>query len=143
MRIADVLRNKGSEVATISATSTVSELVAEMADHNIGAMVVTDASGGILGIVSERDVVRRLNDHGPDILQAPLTRIMTTDVVTCGPEDSVERLTVVMTERRIRHIPVVAADRMVGIVSIGDMVKSRISQLEQEQEHLESYITRG
>ncbi|MGP4014528.1 CBS domain-containing protein [Saccharopolyspora sp. 5N708] len=143
MRIADVLRNKGSKVATISAANTVSDLVAALAEHNIGAMVVTDASGAILGIVSERDVVRRLSDHGPDILLAPLTRIMTTDVVTCGPEDSVERLTVVMTERRIRHIPVVSAGRMVGIVSIGDMVKSRISQLEEEQEHLEAYITKG
>ncbi|MBB5157631.1 CBS domain-containing protein [Saccharopolyspora phatthalungensis] len=143
MRIADILRNKGSEVATISATRSVFDLMAALADYNIGAMVVTDASGGIVGIVSERDVVRGLNDHGPDVLRDSVSRIMTSDVVTCGPEDSVESLTVVMTERRIRHIPVVSEGSMVGIVSIGDMVKSRIRQLEEEQEQLEAYITNG
>jgi CBS domain-containing protein len=141
MRIADILRNKGSKVATISGTSAVIDLVAALTEHNIGAMVVTDASGGIAGIVSERDVVRRLHDRGPEVLREPVSRIMTGDVVTCDPGDSVETLTVVMTERRIRHVPVVSAGRMVGIVSIGDIVKSRIRQLEEEQEHLEAYIT--
>lgn len=143
MRIADILRNKGSKVATMRATSTVDELLTQLAEHNIGAVVVTDPAGGIAGIVSERDVVRRLHDRGGALLAAPLTEIMTSDVVTCHPEDAVEDLTVIMTDRRIRHIPVVADEGLVGIVSIGDMVKSRISQLEEDQDHLQAYITQG
>lgn len=142
MRIADVLRNKGTEVATIAPTATVSELLAKLAEHNIGAMVV-QGDDGLAGIVSERDIVRRLNERGADALQAPVSDIMTTDVATCTPDESVDHLTVLMTERRIRHVPVMFNGRLAGIVSIGDVVKSRMNELEHAQEQLEAYIVQG
>ncbi|GAB3374257.1 CBS domain-containing protein [Amycolatopsis echigonensis] len=143
MRIADLLQRKGATVATVSPGTTVSELLAGLARHNVGAMVVVDAEGGIAGIVSERDVVRQLNDHGPSILDGPVADIMTTMVASCTPDDPVDQLSVVMTERRIRHVPVLDGGRLAGIVSIGDVVKIRMEQLEQSQEQLEAYISQG
>jgi CBS domain-containing protein len=147
MRISDVLRGKGRDVATIEPTATVGELVAALGERNIGAAVVVDGArtenSAVVGIVSERDVVRRLRDRGGDLLSATVGDIMTRDVLTCSPDDTVDHLAEVMTERRIRHMPVLADGRLVGIVSIGDVVKSRISQLETDREQLESYIVRG
>ncbi|MEU4741822.1 CBS domain-containing protein [Actinosynnema sp. NPDC023658] len=142
MRIADVLRNKGSAVATVEPRASVADLVAALAEHNVGAMVVL-GSEGIVGIVSERDVVRRLHDRGAELLGASVSEIMTSEVFTCTPRDSVDSLTVLMTEQRIRHVPVVDGDRLVGIVSIGDVVKSRISQLEEDHDQLTAYISQG
>ncbi|WP_199443271.1 CBS domain-containing protein [Umezawaea beigongshangensis] len=142
MRIADVLRTKGAAVATVEPDSTVAELLAALAGHNVGAMVVL-GGGGVAGIVSERDVVRQLHQRGAALLDAPVSEIMTAEVLTCGPQDSVDSLTVLMTERRIRHVPVVSDAGLVGIVSIGDVVKSRLSQLEAGQEQLQAYITQG
>lgn len=143
MRIAQILQKKGSKVATIPSTATVAELLRALAEHNIGAMVVTDERGGLLGIVSERDVVRHLDERGAALLEIAVSQIMTSDVITCTPEDTVEHLTEVMTERRIRHLPVLSGGRITGIVSIGDVVKSRIDTLEHTQEQLESYIAHG
>lgn len=143
MRIADVLRRKGSSVATVSPTMSVRELVDVLGEHNIGAAVVTDGQRGVVGIVSERDVVRRLRDRGPDLLNAAVAEIMTVDVLHCAPEDTVDQLAETMTERRIRHMPVLVDGQLTGIVSIGDVVKSRISQLEADREQLESYISQG
>ncbi|TQM80254.1 CBS domain protein [Saccharothrix saharensis] len=142
MRIADVLRNKGSAVVTVESRASVAELVAALAEHNVGAMVVLGPEG-IAGIVSERDVVRRLHDRGGDLLAAPVSEIMTSEVFTCTPRDSVDSLTVLMTERRIRHVPVVDGGELVGIVSIGDVVKSRISQLQEDHDQLTAYIAQG
>ena len=142
MRIADVLRTKGSAVATIDQDVPVSELLRALAEHNVGAIVVVGA-GGVAGIVSERDVVRRLHERGADLLSSPVSEIMTTEVFTCSPADTVDSLTVVMTERRFRHVPVISDGQLVGIVSIGDVVKSRIGQLEQSQDQLQAYIAQG
>jgi CBS domain-containing protein len=142
MRIADVLRTKGSAVATIDPDVPVSELLRALAEHNVGAIVVVDA-GGVAGIVSERDVVRRLHETGADLLSHPVSAIMTADVFTCSPTDTVDSLTVVMTERRFRHVPVLSDGQLVGIVSIGDVVKSRIGQLEQSADQLQAYIAQG
>ncbi|MCE6997614.1 CBS domain-containing protein [Saccharothrix sp. S26] len=142
MRIADVLRNKGSAVATVESGASVAELVAALAEHNVGAMVVLGPEG-ISGIVSERDVVRRLHDRGGELLAAPVSEIMTSEVFTCTPRDSVDSLTVLMTERRIRHVPVLDGGELVGIVSIGDVVKSRISQLQEDHDQLTAYISQG
>lgn len=142
MRIADVLRSKGTEVATISPTATVSELLAKLSENNIGAMVVL-ADDGIAGIVSERDIVRRLHERGSAALRASVSEIMTTAVATCTPDETVDHLTVLMTERRIRHVPVVSNGRLAGIVSIGDVVKSRMDELEHAQEQLQAYIVQG
>ncbi|CAM3545647.1 CBS domain-containing protein [Kibdelosporangium persicum] len=143
MRIADVLRTKGSTVATVEPGTPVRELLAALAEHNIGAMVVLADDDSVAGIVSERDVVRRLNDYGAGLLDSPVADIMSTEVFTTGPDDSVDSLSVLMTERRIRHVPVVEGGRLVGIVSIGDVVKSRIKKLEEDQQQLEAYITQG
>jgi len=142
MRIADVLRNKGSAVATISPDTTVTELLAGLAEHNIGAMVVA-ASDGVQGIVSERDIVRSLNELGAAALALPVSEIMTSVVVTCAPADSVDSLSALMTNNRVRHVPVIADGQLAGIVSIGDVVKTRMEELEAEQQQLQSYITQG
>ena len=142
MKIADVVRAKGSAVATIDQDRSVSELLRTLADHNVGAIVVVGPSG-VAGIVSERDVVRHLHERGADLLFAPVSSIMTVDVYTCSPSDTVDDLTVVMTERRFRHVPVMSDGQLVGIVSIGDVVKSRIGQLEQTHEQLQAYIAQG
>jgi CBS domain-containing protein len=142
MRISDVLRGKGSNVATVDPALSVSGLVAELARHNVGAMVVI-ANGEVVGIVSERDVVRQLHERGADLLNARVSDIMTSSVYTCLPTESVDSLAATMTERRIRHMPVVVDGTLVGIVSIGDVVKSRIGELQTEREQLESYIARG
>jgi CBS domain-containing protein len=142
MRIADVLRNKGSAVATISPDTTVTELLAGLAERNIGAMVVI-APDGVQGIVSERDVVRRLNELGAGVLALPVSEIMTSIVVTCGPGDSIDSLSGLMTNNRVRHVPVIDDGELAGIVSIGDVVKTRMEELEAEQKQLHAYITQG
>lgn len=142
MRIADVLRNKGAAVVTINPDATVSELLAGMAGHNIGAMVVVGPDG-VAGIVSERDVVRQLHTHGPSVLSRPVSKIMTAAVSTCGKSDTVDSLSVLMTENRVRHVPVLDNGKLIGIVSIGDVVKTRMEELEAEHAQLQSYITRG
>ena len=106
MRIADVLRTKGAAVATITPETSVSGLLNELATHNIGAMVVVSGDG-VVGIVSERDVVRKLHEHGVELLRLPVSQIMTTMVATCSPTDTVDHLTALMTTKRVRHIPVV------------------------------------
>ncbi|MBV9723450.1 MAG: CBS domain-containing protein [Mycobacterium sp.] len=142
MRIADVLRSKGGSVMTIEPDATVTELLAGLADHNIGAMVVVGADG-VAGIVSERDVVRQLHTHGASVLSEPVSKIMTAVVSTCSKSDTVDSLTMLMTENRVRHVPVVEDGELIGIVSIGDVVKTRMEELEAEHEQLQSYITQG
>ena len=141
MQIADVLRGKaaGPDVATTTPAATVGELLALLTRHNVGALPVVDG-GGLVGIVSERDVVRQLHERGRDLLDATVGELMTSDVVTCSPRDRAADLARVMTERRIRHLPVCDGGGLVGIVSIGDLVKARIDQLENEREQLASYI---
>lgn len=142
MRIADVLRNKGAAVATVTPETTVTELLAGLAEHNVGAMVVV-APDGVQGIVSERDVVRRLQELGADVLALPVSEIMTSMVVTCAPGDSVDSLSGLMTKHRVRHVPVIQDGQLAGIVSIGDVVKTRMEEMEAEQEQLHAYITQG
>jgi CBS domain-containing protein len=139
MRIADVLRSKGHAVATIEPAATVTALLARLAEGNYGALPVV-ADGRLVGMVSERDVVRKLHEQGAALLEVAVSEIMTTVVATCTPEDSASDLARVMTNRRVRHLPVVVDDELRGIVSIGDLVKARIDSLEQEREQLESYI---
>lgn len=140
MRIQDVIKGKSSgDVVTIAPDAGVRELVALLAEHNIGAVVVSADGTSVDGIVSERDVVRRLRDR-EDVLEAQVGEIMTARVHTCEPEHDLDELMSLMTERRIRHVPVVTGDRLVGVVSIGDVVKSRITQLTFERDQLDSYV---
>jgi CBS domain-containing protein len=142
MLISDILRRKGSNVVTIPADATVSDLIASLAEHRIGALVVVE-DGRTVGIVSERDVVRRLHRVGAEVLQLPISQLMTTDVISCEPSDSVDEIGAAMTERRIRHMPVLAKGELAGIVTIGDVVAARIADLEQTRGQLENYITHG
>ncbi|MGN9780321.1 CBS domain-containing protein [Nonomuraea sp. ZG12] len=142
MLIGTILRGKGSDVTTVTPQSTVRELLAQLAEHNIGAVVVSPDGATITGIVSERDVVRRMHDRGAAILDEAVSTIMTVEVRTVGPGDNVEELRKTMTTHRVRHMPVVENDRLIGIVSIGDVVKSAIEELETEKASLVDYLHR-
>ena len=140
MHIAEVLRAKAShEVVTISPDASVRDLVALLAEHNIGALLVCREGRILEGIVSERDVVRRLHEDD-GVLDAPVSAIMTSTVETCGPETLLDDLMKTMTEHRVRHVPVVVNGDVRGIISIGDVVKHRIDQLEFERDQLDSYV---
>ena len=140
MRIQDVIQGKASQqVVTIGPDATVRELIALLAEHNVGALVVSDDGERVAGIVSERDVVRRLHADAT-VLDTPVSSIMTVDVRTCAREDSLTDLMQTMTEHRIRHVPVVADGRLTGIISLGDVVKNRIGELEFERDQLDSYV---
>ena len=143
MRISDVLRAKPShDVITINPDASVRELIALLAEHNVGALIVSTDGSTLDGIVSERDVVRRL--HGDDaVLDGAVSSIMTAVVETCDEETLLDDLMKTMTERRIRHVPVVKDDRIAGIISIGDVVKHRIDQLEFERDQLDHYVHRA
>ena len=137
MKITDVMRGKPSQdVVTIRPDATVRDLLSLLAEFNIGAVIVSTDGTGVDGIVSERDVVRKL--HGDEtVLDAPVDQIMTAVVQTCEPGHDVDALMAQMTEHRIRHVPVVDDGELIGVVSIGDVVKSRIKQLEFERDQLE------
>jgi CBS domain-containing protein len=140
MRIGDVLSAKSSrEVVTISPDAGVRELLALLSEHNVGALIVSSDGERLDGIVSERDVVRRLHADGT-VLNNTVGAIMTAVVETCEAETHLDDLMKIMTERRIRHVPVVKGDKLVGIISIGDVVKHRIDQLEFERDQLDNYV---
>lgn len=141
MLISEVLKRKGATVVTMPAETPVGDLLKGLAEHHIGALVVSPDGVAVAGIVSERDVVRRLVAHGPALLARPISEIMTAQVRTCSPTDTVEQLMVLMTEQRFRHVPVVDGDRLTGIVSIGDVVKQRLEELQTERDHLTAYIS--
>lgn len=144
MNVQSILQAKGSDVATITRVASLADASAQLRDRGVGALVVSDDGRHIDGIVSERDVVRALAAHGAGALGRSVSSAMSADVITCSARDSVEELMVSMTERRIRHLPVIDADRLlIGIVSIGDVVKARLGQLESENQALFDYITHG
>ncbi|HEY8651647.1 MAG TPA: CBS domain-containing protein [Dermatophilaceae bacterium] len=140
MRISDVIRRKGDLVVTVRSDATVQQLLEILEEHKIGALVVSDDGETVTGIVSERDVARHLRSTGAGLLDQTVATIMTSDVQTCTPEDFIEDLARTMTDRRIRHVPVVADGHLVAIVSIGDIVKWRIDELQTERDHLVHYI---
>lgn len=143
MLVSDLIKRKGSAVTKASPETTIAALLDLLAEHRIGAVVVS-ADGGVDGIVSERDVVRALRTAGAALLDAPISTVMTSDVVVTGPGDTVEDMMRLMTDRRIRHVPVVTQDgRLAGIISIGDVVKSRIDELEADRDQLIGYIQSG
>jgi CBS domain-containing protein len=138
--VSDLIKRKGSVVASAPPDTTVGALLDLLAEHRIGAVVVSADGGTVTGIVSERDVVRALRTAGASLLDTPISELMTADVVVSAPGDTVEDLMRLMTERRIRHVPVVDRGRMAGIISIGDVVKSRIDELEADRDQLIDYI---
>lgn len=142
MRIADILRRKGAEVHTVHPSTSVADLLAMLAERNVGALVVVDGRT-VCGIVSERDVVRRMSERGRALLDCLTAEIMTATVVSCRPDDSVDDVMRLMTAHHFRHVPVIVDGSLAGVVSIGDMVYARIGELEQEREQLATYIAHG
>jgi CBS domain-containing protein len=143
MTVETILDDKGRDVIDISADATIAELAALLRERRIGCVVVPDGAGGVAGILSERDVVAGLAKEGPSILGRPVSSIMTRDVVVCRPGDDLLRIMSMMTDRRIRHLPVVLDGRLAGLISIGDVVKARMAELETESETLREYIAAG
>lgn len=140
MQISQLLRHKGREVATIDGTESVRAALAVLAEKGIGALVVSSDGRRIDGILSERDVARGLHTRGAGLLAEPVSGVMTEQVHTCSPHASVHELARTMTDHRVRHVPVVEDDVLIGIVSIGDVVKARLDELENERRQLVDYI---
>jgi CBS domain-containing protein len=142
MGIAAILTAKGHDVATVPPAASVADIVAELTTRRIGAVLVVEGEQ-VLGVVSERDVVRGLASHRTDVLALEARAVMTAPAITISPGDSVAAAMAVMTDRRVRHLPVVESGRLVGLVSIGDLVKRRIDEAEQEALMLKDYIATG
>jgi CBS domain-containing protein len=139
MTIALVLRDKGATVETVTADTTVYDAVRRLGEKRIGALPVVE-SGRIAGIISERDVIYRLRDHGPEMLSWPVSRVMTSPAITVSPDTEVLSALALITQRRIRHLPVVDGGQLVGLVSIGDLVKHRMERIEAEADAMRAYI---
>jgi len=141
MLVSTILEAKGDVVATIPRTATLGTAVAELVRHRVGALVVSPGDGTIDGILSERDVVRCLSELRADMMDQPVHTVMSVKVHLCSPDASVDAVMNLMTEERIRHVPVVVDGRLAGIISIGDVVKTRIGELEKDRNELMEYIT--
>jgi CBS domain-containing protein len=140
MQISQLLRHKGQDVATIDGSESIRSALAVLAERGVGALVVSADGRRVEGIVSERDVARGLHQRGADLLDDPVSSLMTADVHTCPPSARVTDLAQTMTDHRVRHVPVVDDGVLIGIVSIGDVVKARLDELEDERKHLQDYI---
>jgi CBS domain-containing protein len=140
VRIATLLDAKGTAVATIGPDAAIRDAVRELAEHGIGALVVSSDGKAIVGILSERDIVRGLHASGMGLLEQRVSDLMSATVTTCEPTDTTDSLMETMTEKRIRHVPVVDGGVLAGIVSIGDVVKTRIGELEKDRKELVDYI---
>jgi CBS domain-containing protein len=141
MNVETILKTKGRAVVTIAREATIAQAVALLTDRGIGAIVVSDEEGAVAGILSERDIVHALAERGPSLLTLPVSALMTRHVFTCRPDDGIAELMSEMTKRRIRHLPVVEGGRLAGIVSIGDVVKNRLDEVESEASSLRQFIT--
>jgi CBS domain-containing protein len=139
MTVAAILNQKGRDVVTADRTASLADIVAVLAEKRIGAVLVAEGEA-IRGIISERDIVRALAKHGPEGLAKRAEECMTTRVVTCAPEDTINDLMQKMTSGRFRHVPVVEHGKLAGIVSIGDVVKERIQEVEREADQIREYI---
>jgi CBS domain-containing protein len=140
MTVAAILKHKGSEVAHVRPTATVAEVVQVLTERRIGAVLVLDSAGQVLGILSERDVVRSLAEQGARTMEMTAAQLMTTELHTSGPGTTLAEATAMMTVGRFRHLPVMDGDRLLGIVSIGDVVKARLSQQDSEVDSLKAYV---
>jgi CBS domain-containing protein len=143
MDVAQILKAKGRDVATVPASALLIEVAQKLADKRIGAVVVMGADGQVAGIVSERDIIRRLAELGPSVLSSPVDQTMTRGVISCRLTDTLDALMSEMTTRRFRHLPVLEDGRLVGIVSIGDVVKHHVAAVEHEAMAMRAYITQN
>ena len=140
MTVARILASKGREIVTMQPHNTLRDVIDVLAAKHIGALIIADAEGKMQGILSERDVVRAIAQHGPDALEDPVSNYMTTSVVTAGESDAVLNVVTKMSSGRFRHMPILDNDKLVGIVSVGDAIKFRLAQMEEEQSALREYI---
>ncbi len=143
MIIASILKQKGTEVASVRPIDRIAEVVEMLSTRRIGAVLVLDATGRPLGIVSERDIVRALHSHGARALEMTAGQLMTTDLNTATPQTTVSEAMNLMTEGRFRHLPVLHEGKLAGLISIGDVVKSRLMEQEQEVDGLKAYVAGG
>ena len=143
MFVSDVLSQKGGLVFTVTPGTTVAQVAQQLSTRRIGSVLVIDKIDAIIGIVSERDLVRALAVHGPQGLQLEVSQVMTRDVTTCDPDDSIDHVMELMTRGRFRHLPVVRHGELLGLVSIGDVVKARLEETRHETEALKAYIVAG
>jgi CBS domain-containing protein len=143
MNVAQILNVKGREVATVPETTLLLDVARKLAEKRIGAVVVMGAEGAVAGIVSERDIIRRLAEKGPDVLSTPVSAAMTRNVISCLETDTLDALMAEMTSRRFRHLPVLKDGRLVGIVSIGDVVKHHVAEVEHEAMAMRAFITQN
>jgi CBS domain-containing protein len=141
MNVASILHQKGRAVATVSPNATLLDVATKLAAKRIGAVVVVEAEGKLGGIVSERDIIGALAKNGHNCLTRPVSEIMTRDLITCQETDTLDELMTMMTARRFRHLPVVTDDALVGIISIGDVVKHHVAEVEMEATAMRDYIT--
>jgi CBS domain-containing protein len=142
MLVRSILAQKGTDVVTVDEAATIDHAARLLAEHRIGALVIAP-DDRISGILSERDIVQGVADRGAEVLDAPVAALMTTVVATCGLDDNADDLMATMTEQRIRHVPVVDGARLVGIISIGDVVKHRVAELQEEAQTLHDYLETG
>ena len=140
MKLAELLQGKSGEIHKIGVDQKIAEAATRLTENKIGALLVEDAAGKIVGILSERDIVRGMGPHGADLHDVAVSELMTRDVIRCSPEDTVNKAMAMMTDRRIRHLPVYDGDELVGFLSIGDLVKSRILEVQAEAEAMRQYI---
>lgn len=141
MRVKAILESKGGHVVKITSSDTVRTTLLRLKTHNFGALVVSDDGETVAGIISERDLVRAMVEHGPEMMDMTVGDLMTREVQTCAPEDDIEDVMDTMTHGRFRHVPVTVDGRLVGVVSIGDLVKHRMRELVDETKALREYVT--
>lgn len=143
MKVSNILQHKGGRVTTTTSEQSIDEIVKMLRSEKIGAVVVCDDRGTVVGLISERDIIDGLADHGASVLGMDVGQLMTTAVVSCETSDNIVDLMATMTEKRIRHIPVIEDGKLKGIISIGDVVKNRIAETEHEAKLLREYISTG
>jgi CBS domain-containing protein len=143
MFVSDILAQKGGLVFTVTPGTSIAQLSQQLSTRRIGSVLVLDGEGAVAGIVSERDLVRALASHGAKALELEARQVMTREVVTCDPDDSIDQVMQTMTQGRFRHLPVVRHGELLGLVSIGDVVKARLEETKHETEALKAYIVAG
>ena len=143
MFVSDILAQKGGLVFTVTPGTSIAQLSQQLSTRRIGSVLVLDGEGSLAGIVSERDLVRALASHGAKAMELEARQVMTRDVVTCDPDDSIGHVMQTMTQGRFRHLPVVRHGELLGLVSIGDVVKARLEETKHETEALKAYIVAG
>ncbi|MFP6774811.1 MAG: CBS domain-containing protein [Alphaproteobacteria bacterium] len=143
MHVERILALKGNDVISVATNETIGVAANILSENRIGAILIRDDDGFVRGVLSERDIVRGLADMGPRCLETGVAELMTRDVVFCGPEDDIDTIMAIMTNRRIRHLPVMQDNQLLGIISIGDVVKFRIEEIKSEADAMRQYIATG